>query len=110
MTLRANKPQPRWPISQIHDAKDPSAAFSARVVSSKDLSLNKVRNYPFDPDFYVANGGPAVRYEFSYDKGLPRMVFRVVTSFGADIDFFLSNNTERAIHWNKKDRIEMRGT
>jgi hypothetical protein len=71
--------------TQIHGAKDPSAAFSARVVSSKDLSLNKVRNYPFDPDFHVANGGPAVRYEFFYDKELPKMFFRVVTAFG-DLD------------------------
>jgi hypothetical protein len=68
--------------TQIEDAKDPSAAFSARVVSSRDLSLNKVRNYPFDPDFHVADGGPAVRYEFFYDKDLPKMFFRVVTTFG----------------------------
>jgi hypothetical protein len=71
--------------TQIQGAKDPSAAFSARVVSSKDLSLNKVQNYPFDPDFHVANGGPAVRYEFFYDKELPKMFFRVVTTFG-DLD------------------------
>jgi hypothetical protein len=71
--------------TQIQDAKDPSAAFSARAVSSQDLSLNKVRNYPFDPDFHVANGGPAVRYEFFYDKELPKMFFRVVTAFG-DLD------------------------
>jgi hypothetical protein len=48
--------------TQINGAKDPSAAFSARVVSSQDLNLNKVQNYPFDPEFHVANGGPAVRF------------------------------------------------
>jgi hypothetical protein len=68
--------------TKIHDAKDPSAAFSGRVVSSQNLSLNKVRNYPFDPDFHVANGGPAVRYEFFYDKDLPKLFVRVVTAFG----------------------------
>jgi hypothetical protein len=68
--------------TQIHDAKVPSAAFSARVVSSQNLNLDKVHNYPFDPDFHVAYGGPAVRYEFFYDKELPKMFFRVVTAFG----------------------------
>jgi hypothetical protein len=68
--------------TQIHDAKVPSAAYSARVVSSQNLSLDKVHNYPFDPDFHVAYGGPAVRYEFFYDKDLPKMFFRVVTTFG----------------------------
>jgi hypothetical protein len=68
--------------TQVQDAKDPSAPFSARVVSSQNLCLNKVHNYPFDPDFHVANGGPAVRYEFFYDKELPKLFLRVVTTFG----------------------------
>ena len=73
-----------------------SDAFSARVVDSSDidpdrqLSFTAAHNAPFDPNFHVAYGGPAIRYEFIYADRHPndpantrsKLFLRIVTSFG----------------------------
>jgi hypothetical protein len=68
-------------------------AFSAKVINGKtidpdhQLTLNKVHNSPFDPNFHVPKGGPAVRYEFIYADKMDastsdKLFIRIVTSFG----------------------------
>ncbi|CAB9526985.1 expressed unknown protein [Seminavis robusta] len=63
---------------------DPSLPFEARVYQGSNLTVEQIHQAPFDPTFHVANGGPAVRYEFWYDQNpsQPQLLFRVVTSFG----------------------------
>ena len=63
---------------------DSWAPFQGRATKAIYLTLSKVHNAPFDPCFHLANGGPAVRYEFWYDQASPRMYLRVVTSFGEE--------------------------
>ena len=71
-------------------------AFSAKVVDGADidpdrqLSFASAHNAPFDPNFHVASGGPAIRYEFVYSDHHPndspdkpsKLFLRIVTSFG----------------------------
>jgi hypothetical protein len=71
-------------------------AFRAKVIDGteidpdRQLSLSVAHNAPFDPNFHVAHGGPAIRYEFIYaDKQLTgspdtssKLFLRIVTSFG----------------------------
>jgi hypothetical protein len=69
-------------------------AFSAKVVDGntldpeRQLTLTTAHNSPFDPNFHVAIGGPAIRYEFIYsdqrDSSNPssKLFLRIVTSFG----------------------------
>lgn len=73
-----------------------SDAFSAKVIDGteidpdRQLSFTAAHNAPFDPNFHVANGGPAIRYEFIYSDNhsndspdTPSKLFlRIVTSFG----------------------------
>jgi hypothetical protein len=70
-----------------------AAAFSAKVIDGKtidpdhELTMNIVHNSPFDPNFHVPKGGPAIRYEFIYaDKidssSSDKLFLRIVTSFG----------------------------
>ena len=56
------------------------SAVRARVVEYPDATLDKVHHMPFDPTFHVANGGPAVRFEFVY--GHTKLLVRIVTSLG----------------------------
>lgn len=71
-------------------------AFSAKAIDGTDidpdriLSLGAAHNSPFDPNFHVAQGGPAIRYEFIYSDKHPtdppdtqsKLFLRIVTSFG----------------------------
>ena len=71
-------------------------AFSARVIDGsaidpdRPLSFTAAHSAPFDPNFHVAYGGPAIRYEFIYSENhiqdapdTPSKLFlRIVTSFG----------------------------
>jgi hypothetical protein len=71
-------------------------AFSAKVIDGKainpdgELTLKATHNAPFDPNFHVAHGGPAIRYEFIYsdkdtknnDDNSSKLFLRIVTSFG----------------------------
>ena len=71
-------------------------AFSAKVIDGSDidpdrqLSFTAAHNAPFDPNFHVAYGGPAIRYEFVYADNHPndpadtpsKLFLRIVTSFG----------------------------
>jgi hypothetical protein len=69
-------------------------AFSAKAIDGdtldpdRQLTLAVAHNSPFDPNFHVAIGGPAIRYEFIYsdkrDSSHPcsKLFMRIVTSFG----------------------------
>jgi hypothetical protein len=73
-----------------------SDAFSAKVIDGTainpdgQLTFKAAHNAPFDPNFHVAHGGPAVRYEFIYSYKDPKditatsskLFLRIVTSFG----------------------------
>ena len=71
-------------------------AFSAKAIDGSDidpdreLSFTAAHNAPFDPNFHVAYGGPAIRYEFMYSGNYAndsphapsKLFLRIVTSFG----------------------------
>jgi hypothetical protein len=71
-------------------------AFRAKVIDGKainpdgELTLKAIHNAPFDPNFHVAHGGPAIRYEFTYSNidtkntadNSSKLFLRIVTSFG----------------------------
>jgi hypothetical protein len=72
-------------------------AFCARTITVTPhddddppvMDFASVHNLPFDPNFHVASGGPAIRYEFLYDTNtvvtnapVSKMYLRIVTSFG----------------------------
>lgn len=75
-------------------------AFAAKVMDGttidpdRQLRFTSAHNAPFDPNFHVAYGGPAIRYEFIYSDIHPmdsqtttsnktsKLFLRIVTSFG----------------------------
>lgn len=78
-------------LSSLHRVKNPCdckfsgdrpSPFQARALIGRGLTLQQVHHSPFDPAFHVANGGPAIRFEFWYDQEEPKMFLRVVTGFG----------------------------
>ena len=88
------------PSSSAHDAAckkaaalsglAPPDAVAARAVVKRGLDLKAVHAEPFDAEFHVAKGGPALRYEFYYDPAAPKLIVRIVTSLGEEVFFSLT--------------------
>jgi hypothetical protein len=86
----------------------PECTVKARVVDRTMLSLytlENVHHLPFDKDFHVSNGGPAVQLEFVYDD-FKKMFIRIVCSLGDGPDAILDGVTVSRLAFHTMEILE----
>jgi len=68
----------------VHIGLVPAAAVAAKAFARAAITLPVVHASDFDQDFHLADGGPALRFEFYYDPDAPKMAIRIVTTLGEE--------------------------
>jgi hypothetical protein len=82
----------------------PESAVKARVIHCPDATLSKVHHLPFDSNFHVANGGPAVRLEFIYNHG--SLFVRIVNSLGDGSQAIVDGVTASRLAFHTMELLE----